>query len=155
MNLCECGNRIPVKTIIGHGKKDLRGRSKCLKCVPYKSSSTRGEPKSKKRAANNQAVTSYRQRMKERAIAHLGGACWVCQYTKCKSALTFHHIDASTKAFGISDGRTRRWDVVVAELEKCVLLCCRCHEEVHSGLVDLALVINERTRKESNLLQSV
>jgi len=24
----------------------------------------------------------------------------------------------------------------VAELKKCILVCCRCHAEIHSGLID-------------------
>ncbi len=26
------------------------------------------------------------------------------------------------------------WEMIEKELKKCVLLCCRCHREVHDGL---------------------
>ena len=54
------------------------------------------------------------------------------------AAFEFHHLDAGTKEFAISaDGVPRRWELIVAELEKCVLLCANCHREVHAGVRDL------------------
>jgi predicted HNH restriction endonuclease len=51
-----------------------------------------------------------------------------------ESLLEFHHKDARTKDFAIShDGITRRWENIVAELAKCVLLCANCHRETHAG----------------------
>lgn len=46
--------------------------------------------------------------------------------------MDFHHIDSATKDFNISARLT--WDAIVRELGKCVLLCSRCHREVHDGL---------------------
>jgi hypothetical protein len=51
------------------------------------------------------------------------------------SRFEFHHTDAKTKDFGISeDGILRSWASIVAELAKCVLLCANCHREVHAGV---------------------
>lgn len=89
------------------------------------------------RQKNNRLVTSYRQKTKDRAIAHKGGKCEICGYDRCVQALTFHHRDPKTKSFGIMDGRTRSWETIRSEIGKCALLCQNCHSEVHAGLVSL------------------
>lgn len=66
------------------------------------------------------------------AVAHLGGKCCMCGYSKCIGALDIHHIDPLTKEFAISvDGNTRSWDRVRREIEKCILVCANCHREAH------------------------
>jgi hypothetical protein len=50
----------------------------------------------------------------------------------------FHHRDAKTKDFGLSErGIPHRWDKVVAELAKCAMLCANCHREVHAGVREI------------------
>lgn len=75
--------------------------------------------------------------LKARAIEYKGGKCMICGYCKYSGALVFHHIDPSQKDFGIAQNRSRRWERVVIELDKCVLLCGNCHQEVHAGLAQL------------------
>lgn len=63
----------------------------------------------------------------------------VCGYSRDIHALDFHHLDESTKKFGLSDrGMTRSWKKTEIEVKKCALLCANCHREVHSGLINLA-----------------
>lgn len=78
---------------------------------------------------------AYRRRkeLRARAIEHLGGRCVICGYTECAAAFDFHHLDAWEKDFNIS-AKLTSWDAIVRELAKCVLLCARCHREVHDGL---------------------
>lgn len=79
-------------------------------------------------------VTVFRQKMKRRALAAMGDVCAGCGLREPVDALEFHHLDPHTKEFGIStEGIPRRWDKIVAELAKCVLLCANCHREVHAG----------------------
>jgi hypothetical protein len=74
-------------------------------------------------------------RKKARAVAHMGGSCAGCGEVKLPAVLEFHHWDAKEKEFGIShDGMARRWEKIVAELAKCVMLCSNCHREVHAGV---------------------
>lgn len=47
----------------------------------------------------------------------------------------FHHVDPSQKEFAISNIKGRSFnEKVIAELNKCVLLCSNCHGEVESGV---------------------
>lgn len=76
---------------------------------------------------------------KERAIEHMGGACFGCGRVVLSSMFEFHHWDASEKSFGISrDGMARPWDLILAELATCVMLCANCHREVHAGVRSIA-----------------
>ena len=92
------------------------------------------------------AVSRRRRKIKERAIEYLGGACVLCGYKKYQGALDFHHLDPSTKSFGIGgNGHSRSWDRVQEELDKCILVCANCHREVTADLVDLSSFKNKNT----------
>ena len=100
-----------------HGKcefvLDTSGRWRCKKC-------------------RSEAVQRRRRKIKEMAIEYKGGKCEICGYNKCFDALEFHHINPSEKDFGIGEkGYTRSFEVIKKELDKCMLLCCRCHRELH------------------------
>ena len=83
-------------------------------------------------------VVEARRRAKQRAVDALGGRCQGCGLAVPVAAFEFHHLDARTKDFAISaDGVPRRWELIVAELAKCVLLCANCHREVHAGVREL------------------
>lgn len=73
-----------------------------------------------------------RRALRERAIAHLGGQCAICGYQGSPVAYDFHHLDPAEKDFTISD-RMTSFEAIRKELEKCALLCARCHREVHDG----------------------
>ncbi len=69
------------------------------------------------------------------SIEYKGGLCQICGYKKYPGALDLHHLDATTKEFGIGDkGYTRSWEKVKKELDKCILVCANCHREVHGGI---------------------
>lgn len=88
---------------------------------------------SEQRLRNNvRAVTDRRRSLKQQAIDYLGGKCCICGYDRCNAALDFHHRDPKTKEFAISGkGLTRSWDSLRVELDKCMLVCNRCHAEIH------------------------
>jgi len=58
-------------------------------------------------------------------------------YSKAKSALVFHHLDPMQKDFSISSATGTSWSKIKIELQRCVLLCNRCHAEVHEGLTEV------------------
>lgn len=67
-------------------------------------------------------------------IQAMGGECQCCGYKQCKEELVFHHLDPSTKHFNLSSWKVVKWSTLVKELKKCILVCKRCHAEIHSGV---------------------
>lgn len=82
------------------------------------------------------AVAKRRKKIRRMALEFLGGECVFCGYVRCSAALDFHHLDESTKNFGLSQsGMTRSWKRTKEELKKCILVCANCHREIHAGLL--------------------
>lgn len=84
----------------------------------------------------NLRVSAWRRRIKERAIAYLGGKCIKCGYDRCADAMDFHHRDPTIKEFRIGQ-YAGGWKILKRELDKCDLLCANCHREVHYELKSL------------------
>jgi transposase/ssDNA-binding Zn-finger/Zn-ribbon topoisomerase 1 len=81
-----------------------------------------------------EAVARRRRRTKAILVAEAGGVCVACGYGRCQEALQFHHLDPSTKHFGVGGrGLTHSMERLRDEAAKCVLLCARCHVEVEHG----------------------
>lgn len=80
-------------------------------------------------------ILEARRRQKYRAFQYLGATCYECEREGPPALFEFHHLDSREKAFGISrSGILRPWEEILAELEKCVMLCANCHREVHAGV---------------------
>lgn len=84
-------------------------------------------------------VKRWRENTKNRMIESMGGKCQCCGYKKCSAAMDFHHIDMNKKEIGLGKmlSNPTSWDKIVAELRKCVLVCNRCHQEIHAGAREL------------------
>ena len=62
-----------------------------------------------------------------------GGKCTNCGYNANAAALHFHHKLPGQKSFKL-DMRVlsnKRWDLILEEASKCMLLCSNCHAEAH------------------------
>ena len=72
------------------------------------------------------------QTRRRELINRAGGGCTICGYNRNQAALVFHHKNRMTKAFGIDIRQcsNRAWSVLVAEADKCTLLCHNCHNEL-------------------------
>lgn len=79
-------------------------------------------------------IMRQRHELKRRAVAYKGGKCEVCGYNKCIEALVFHHRNPSEKEFHLGVGTVFAWEKIRNEVDKCMLLCCNCHTEVHVEL---------------------
>lgn len=73
-------------------------------------------------------------------VNEAGGRCLLCGYDKCQGALHFHHVDPSTKSFGLAKGGiTRAIDEVRREAKKCILVCSNCHAEIEAGITSVPI----------------
>jgi len=91
-----------------------------------------------------------RNKLKERCIAVMGGACIKCGYNKCTKALTFHHKDRKTKidAISVMIGRDISWEKLKEELYKCELICFNCHMEEEDRVFKEKQIILNKTNKK-------
>jgi hypothetical protein len=113
--ICKCGETNP-ENFYGHSKKT------CSKCHNLRTGET---------GKNNRLF----------AVEKLGGKCMVCSYSKYTGSLDIHHLDPKIKDKNFSCMRGWCKERILAEIEKCVLLCRNCHAEVHAGFIDLKDVI--------------
>ena len=89
-----------------------------------------------------EAVDKRRRTLKVKAVRYKGGSCVKCGYNKCLSALDFHHINPEEKDFSLSsDGRTKSWEIMRIELDKCILVCANCHREIHDAQFNKPTVV--------------
>ena len=86
--------------------------------------------------ANYQSYLSQQERGRTRKLKLLelkGKKCEICSYKKNYAALEFHHKNPGDKSFQL-DLRSlsnRKWDVILEEARKCILICSNCHSELH------------------------
>ena len=85
---------------------------------------------------NNPKSIYNRERVRQRKrdlIKYKGGICERCDGEYHPNLFDFHHHDASQKSFSVGQKEmTRKWKVLIAEVEKCHLLCSNCHRKVHT-----------------------
>lgn len=62
-------------------------------------------------------------------------SCGVCGYTfeNRPECCEFHHRNAKTKSFSISQMANRSIESIVNEINKCDVLCANCHRMLHKG----------------------
>lgn len=110
--LCLCGENRKENFMISKNK--IPSHTLCKKCH-NKNTIDRGR-------INRKIYVDYK-----------GGKCERCGYNKCIEALDFHHPDKQGKDLKFKT--IRYWGIEKAkkELDKCILLCCRCHREEHYG----------------------
>jgi len=121
----ECGSCIKTSQKFGWSKSTV------LKYVKTEKHEKLSDEEFRKMKSAN--VISWRQRTKLKLIEYKGGKCQKCQYDKCVQALEFHHLNPKEKDFTIS-GKSWSFEKLKKESDKCVLVCNRCHTEIHAGL---------------------
>ena len=97
----------------------------------------------KKKVSNTEAVESWRKRKKKALVEYKGGKCQCCGYSKCIEALEFHHLNPNIKNFTIS-GKSKSFNSLKSEVDKCILVCSNCHKEIHAGLINIDTIINQK-----------
>ena len=80
---------------------------------------------------NSYCIERWKRRKIE-AIEYKGGKCQVCGYDKYYGALEFHHRDPNEKGVDWGKMRLMSKEKLLAELDKCDILCANCHREAHA-----------------------
>ncbi len=163
MRYCECGSEIPYRAIIDGKYRNLRNRTRCLTCLPFLTSPYSANEEERQQRALQKGrekqkrhydkmrdqlgegpVKIRRREFKEKLIAHFGGKCIGCGYNKCSEVLCFHHINPEEKEFSLSKREmVYSYDRLLAEANKCVLLCSNCHMELHAGEEDIKEIVEK------------
>jgi len=156
-NTCEnCNESFPNRMEIDGKVRNLYSRKYCLNCSPFGEHNTSQLHKKSKKGEKmecehcgrkyeydrnkghrinkcNSCCVSERRKKKKRKLAEMfGGECKKCGYDECYRVLSFHHRKPEEKDFSPTNCvTTRKWENVVAEAEKCDLLCSNCHLEHH------------------------
>lgn len=124
-----------------HSMSDSR---KCSKCQVTKTLdcffiSKKGKIHSYCRECNKNDIKLRKRNFKTQCLEYKGTkSCIICDYNRCESALSFHHLDPAKKEFTISQIKSTELNQKIKEeLDKCVVVCSNCHHEVHGGLVRL------------------
>jgi hypothetical protein len=75
--------------------------------------------------------------LKKRAVSYSGGRCLRCHYDICLPCLVFHHMNPNNKELNLSQAWRYNLNTVKREVDKTVLLCNRCHGELHNSIWSL------------------
>lgn len=91
---------------------------------------------------NTENSRVWRERAWTTLITAMGGKCQACDYVGPRQAYDLHHVSPNTKEKTVSVLIAQRnWKRVTDEARKCVLVCCRCHREIHAGARDCPPIV--------------
>ena len=70
----------------------------------------------------------------------ISASCKICGYNKCAEALDFHHISEHNKEANVSWLANDKCSLerLQEEIAKCIVVCARCHREIHAGMAEQA-----------------
>lgn len=98
------------------------------------------------------AIRRCRRKFKQKCFDYKRGKCQNCNYAENLAALQFHHLDPNGKDFSISSATTTKWEVIVQELDKCILLCANCNLSLHEEEKDKE---HQQLMKKSNYINQL
>ena len=107
-------------------RQDEHGQTPTKNFSPFNNVAYSVEPKGIAKRNKN-------QKRKRDLVALKGGCCEKCGGEFHPNVFDFHHIDASQKKFALTHRNlSNSWESIVAEANKCAMLCANCHREVHT-----------------------
>lgn len=149
--LCpKCNAKVPNK-IVKDGKTfNLQRRKYCLDCSSFRGRNTRKLEIDKNQlqkcsiceentickkgnVCDSCRTTIRRYKIKIKMIEYKGNKCSKCgkQFENLRNYI-FHHQDITEKDFDLSgNAYMKSWEEIKRELDKCILLCHLCHNDIH------------------------
>lgn len=107
----KCGDVKPLTEFYSWERRDKRGCrwSPCKPCLT--------EQTAEAQRAKKVYVDAYK-------IEH---GCTDCGYNAHPAALDFDHLPGTLKLYTIRAGQSLGWKALLAEIEKCEVVCSNCH----------------------------
>lgn len=156
-----CGTEVPRNIVIDGKSYSLQRRKFCFKCSPHRGHNTKNLTKKEKTIADgsvecnckycnkiyyyktqkgmaknicNSCRTFIRRcQIKKQMLEYKGNKCEKCGYTTENwRNLSFHHLEKDDKKFDLSLSYQKSWDEIKIELDKCILVCHHCHNDLHN-----------------------
>jgi hypothetical protein len=113
----------------------------CLHCHQEKNKNEFGYRKQRKgktysicKACTTMLKIKEQKFNKKKCMEYKGNKCVICGYDRCMNAMQFHHLDPSEKEFTVGKRHSMVFEKVIRELDKCILVCSNCHNEIHAGM---------------------
>lgn len=89
------------------------------------------------REDNKDYIRTYQRNQKRerklKSIDYLGGVCQKCNQSFHPSVYEFHHKNPDEKDRDPSKMLSLKWEKLILELDKCILLCANCHRITHNN----------------------
>lgn len=162
MTCKKCGNYFSSKCVIDGVHKSLSRRGFCLTCLPFNAKANKtaewkslvgkysyvkkdsgarrcsdcGKPIQRKRVCNSCSVSRTREKKWSMIQKIIGNTCCACGYggEGRQSILDLHHVEK--RLFSVNSGSVNFGNErLLMEVRKCILVCCRCHREIHKELI--------------------
>jgi len=111
-----------------------RPRPQCRYCGDDKLESFYRKQRRMCKKCDAKRIVELSRSKKARAVEYKGGECERCGYHKYHGSLAFHHVDPSSKDPNFNSMNLWKWDRIKEEIDKCMLLCTNCHQELHGGV---------------------
>lgn len=97
--------------------------------------------KAESHRTRDKRIYETKTEIRERILLVKGAKCVRCGEIDL-SLLQFHHIDPTTKLKNVTEFISsyhwnptwENWNKLVREVNKCVVLCKKCHTEYHQGI---------------------
>ena len=93
------------------------------------------------RKSRREYENRVRNERRVRVYEIMGNTCAHCNKDYPPVCLDLHHVDPAEKDHTVSQILRYKWERILAELKKCVVLCANCHRLEHERL-------NEEEKKE-------
>lgn len=121
-----------TKNLLNSIKKDLDISCVCKYCNKNYIHNRNIRKGSNLTTCNSCITAINRFKLKKRMLDYKGNCCSICGYKSNNPRnLVFHHI--SDKKFELSDSYSyiKAWETIKTELDKCILVCQHCHNDIH------------------------
>ena len=83
------------------------------------------------RSCESRRLLERERDIKARCVEYRGGICMGCGLTFHNACYDFHHLEPEHKDFNIGALKSKSFESLKPELDKCALVCVNCHRHAH------------------------